>query len=219
MNETSENYLKLIFTLQDRTLKSIKPSNLSRSFQVSPAAVSDMLKRLAEDQFVVYQPYKGVRLTAKGRAIGQNMVRRHRIWEMYLHQVLKMPWDQVHAEAEALEHASSDDLINQLEEALGFPKFDPHGDPIPSKDGNIPTQESLVSLSACTAGDIHQVLRVSDRDSRFLHYLNEIGIGLNTILRILETRDFDGSVVVRFGDKTETLSAYSATHIFVKDTR
>ncbi|NBV41181.1 metal-dependent transcriptional regulator [bacterium] len=219
MGQVTENYLKLLYTFQLNADGYIKPLHLSRSLHVTPAAVSDMLKKLADDHYISYVPYKGVRLTNLGIEKGKNMVRRHRILEMYLNQVLKMPWDQVHDEAERLEHASSDELINRMEEALGFPRFDPHGDPIPGKDGTVPTPEKSVPLSRCNAGDLCEVIRVSDSDSSFLHYLGNTGIRLNEVIHIVEIRPFDRSFVIEVNGHKETISKFTADHIFVKDSK
>jgi DtxR family Mn-dependent transcriptional regulator len=217
MSQVTENYLKILFELQLKADGYIKPLNLSRTLHVTPAAVSDMLKKLAEENYISYVPYKGVRLTKIGLEKGQNMVRRHRVWEMYLNKILQMPWDQVHDEAERLEHSSSDELINRLEEALGFPQFDPHGDPIPAKDGTLPRPPKSIPLSQCKEGDTRVVVRVRDGDASFLQYLDGAGIGLDQQIHVLEARTFDGSFVIQIGDQKETISPFTADHIFVTE--
>lgn len=215
MKQVTENYLKLIFNLQHSEKGEVKPLLLSKHLEVSPPAVSEMLKKLAQEKYIDYVPYKGVKLTPKGLIQGQNMVRRHRLWEMYLHKVLGFAWDKVHEEAERLEHASSDDLINRLEEALDFPEYDPHGDPIPSKEGIFPKAISSVPLSTCKAGDIVKITRVSDFDNDFLHYIDTLGIQLQQRLVVQEVRSFDRSLVIQFNQKTESISEFTALHIFV----
>lgn len=215
MKQVTENYLKLIFNLQQTEKGGVKPLSISKHLDVSPPAVSEMLKKLAQEDYIHYVPYRGVKLTKKGLIQGQNMVRRHRLWEMYLHKVLGFPWDKVHEEAERLEHASSDDLINKLEEAMGFPEYDPHGDPIPSKDGKFPKAISSVPLATCKAGDPVKVIRVSDFDNDFLHYIDTLGIQLQQRLTVEEVRSFDRSLVIKFNNKTESISEFTALHIFV----
>ena len=212
---TCENYLKLIFNLQRESGEDVKPQSISKNLSVSAPAVSEMLKKLAAEKYIEYAPYQGIRLTKKGLSQGQNMVRRHRIWEMYLHQILGYSWDRVHEEAEQLEHASSDELIDRLEKALGFPKYDPHGDPIPSKNGVFPKEIKCIPLSHCKAGDEVTVVRVSDFDTEFLHYIKSIGIQLQLDLSITEIRSFDRSFGVQFLGKKESLSELATHHIFV----
>ena len=132
---------------QHQTKRVMRTSELSRCLQVSPAAVTDKIKKLSDEKYLRYSKYKGVQLTDKGLAIGQNMVRRHRILELFLHEELGLTWKNVHEEAERLEHAVSDSLINRMESKLGFPKFDPHGDPIPSSDGVLPKHDRSLLLS------------------------------------------------------------------------
>lgn len=138
MKQSTQNYLKTIFSLSENQFNTIvKVSDISKKLDVSPAAVSDMVKKLEQSGFVKSQPYRGLSLTQSGWKIGCNMVRHHRLWEAFLHIELGIPWDKVHDEAERLEHACSDTLINKIEEKLGYPKFDPHGNPIPDRDGNM----------------------------------------------------------------------------------
>ncbi len=139
MKESTQNYLKIIFSLSDNRFNTVvKVSDISKRLEVSPAAVTDMVKKLEQDGFVTSEPYRGLRLTKTGWKIGCNMVRHHRLWEAFLHLELGLSWDKVHHEAERLEHACSDDLINKIEEKLNFPTTDPHGNPIPDRFGNFP---------------------------------------------------------------------------------
>jgi DtxR family Mn-dependent transcriptional regulator len=214
MRDTTENYLKIIFTNQEGSAF-VKPSILAKGLGVTTAAVTEMLKKLAQEKYIVYSPYHGARLTNKGRAEGQNVVRRHRIWEMYLSKVLGFSWDEVHDEAERLEHASSDALIDRLEEVLKFPKFDPHGDPIPSKHGVMPKlipSQPLASLKPDTKG---RVIRVNDVDDEFLRYISELGIHLEQTLVVKSVLPFDQSMLVKIGSKTQSLSYFAAQNIFV----
>ena len=219
MNFSSENYLKIIFKLQyseNLSNRSVKPLSISRELGVSPAAVTDMLKKLSDDGYTNHAPYKGVSLTKKGIEKGREMVRRHRIWELYLQQILGYSWGEVHQEAELLEHASSERLINRLEELLGFPKYDPHGDPIPSKEGVFPEIVHSAPLADCSAGDLVSVVRVSDFDPQFLHYIDSLDIHLGKEISILTIRSFDRSMLIEIGGRQESLSALASQYIFVR---
>lgn len=137
-SSATENYLKTIFSLSLLSEDGqVKVSDISKRLDISMPAVTDMIKKLTHDKYVTSKPYKGIKLTQKGRAIGCNMVRHHRIWEVFLNQELDVPLDQVHDEAERLEHACSDYLIDRIEAKLGFPTLDPHGNPIPDRNGNL----------------------------------------------------------------------------------
>jgi DtxR family Mn-dependent transcriptional regulator len=133
-NISKEDYLSAIYKYRGKNGE-IKANLIAEKLQVSNAAVSDMLKKLSSDGHIKYEPYKGVKLTINGEEYAKKMVRRHRIWEVFLHQIVGLKWDEVHDEAHKLEHSTSDKLLNKMEEMLDFPEFDPHGDPIPSKDG------------------------------------------------------------------------------------
>ena len=164
---------------------------------------------------ISYKKYKGIRLTKVGEQYAMNMVRRHRIWKVFLHQVVGIPWDKVHSEAENLEHSSSDDLIDRLEEMLDFPEFDPHGDPIPDKNGNLPEQKKAKSLSVIQPGSKVKVLKVNDFDSSFLNHISRIGIGLNKEIEVIEVLKFDGSMLLAIDGKELNVSNKLAANIFV----
>ncbi len=214
MKSSAENYLKLIFIHQTKE-GTVKPNLLAKKLEVSTAAVTDMFKRLFEQGFIDYSKYKGARLTPKGEAIGKTMVRRHRMWEMYLHKKLGFAWDKVHEEADRLEHASSDDLIDRLEEELQFPLFDPHGDPIPSKDGLIPTLQTAQPLSTLKIGQSGKVIRVSDFDNQFLIYINQLGVYLDQHITLTQVRSFDQSCVVDINGTQASITQVVADNIFV----
>ncbi len=214
MEVSTEDYLKALFHLQEESGPSVKTNALSEKLHISPSAVTDMLKKLAAKKYVTYAPYRGVTLTKEGRAIGCNIVRRHRILELYLHQKLGYSWDQVHAEAEQLEHAASDDLIQKMEAALGFPHFDPHGDPIPRIDGTLPVQSAL-RLSEGQKGRDYVVMRVSDLDAQFLHHLSGVGVVLQAKIQIKEILSFDRSLIISVGEQTHAISYFTAKHIWV----
>src|SRR4030066_2515605 len=145
-NISKENYLSVIYKSSDSNGE-IKAHQIAEQLNISGAAVTDMLRKLSNEGYVDYKRYKGTKLTKSGEDYARNMVRRHRIWELFLHQIVGLPWDKVHNEAHNLEHSGSDELINKMEEMRNFPAFDPHGDPIPSKSGMIPKQKKNVALT------------------------------------------------------------------------
>ncbi len=216
MNFTTENYLKIIYTLQESGSEDVKPLQLAKILQVTPAAVTDMLKKLSEEKLIIYAPYKGVGLTKKGKLTGQNMARRHRLWEMYLHKVLGFAWDKVHQEAEQLEHASSDELINRIEEVLGFPQFDPHGDPIPSKEGVVPRHQNATTLAECQPGESGKIVRVNDINSEFLQYVASLGICIGETIEILAILPFDRSISIKTTKGISSISSFTSHHLFLK---
>ncbi len=174
-----------------------------------------MVKRLAEDGSVVYIPYKGVELTKKGRKKAVRIIRRHRLWELFLVRVLKYRWDEIHEEAERLEHITSDKLEQRLDELLGHPKIDPHGDAIPTTDGVVHGEDAL-SLTDVIAGSRVIVRRVSDEDPEILKYAARLGITLNKRLTVMEKVVFDGSLRVDIGGKERFVSSRLAQTIFVE---
>ena len=214
-NISKEDYLREIYKNEDSNGQT-KANLIAEKLQVSNAAVTDMLKKLKSAGHIKYEPYHGVELTDKGREFAQKMVRRHRIWEVFLHQIVGLPWDKVHDEAQHLEHSGSDELINRLEEMLNFPAFDPHGDPIPSKSGIIPKQKKNVALTSLQQNQVGTVIRVNDFDSKFLSYLSKIGIKLNKEIKVCEVLNFDRSMLVKIEGKEINLSHKIAENIFVE---
>ena len=175
-----------------------------------------MLRRLSKEKYVNYEKYKSINLTEKGKAYARNMVRRHRIWEVFLNQVVGMPWDKVHDEAHRLEHSSSDELINRMEEMLEFPEYDPHGDPIPSKEGKVPKLKKNISLTLLKEGEKGKVIRVNDFDEGFLVYIAEIGIKLNELIEMKAVRNFDKSMLINISGKDWNISRKLAENVFVE---
>jgi len=176
-----------------------------------------MLKKLANDGFVDYRRYKGIKLTNNGEEYAKNMVRRHRIWEVFLHQIVGMPWDKVHEEAHNLEHGASNELINRMEEMLDFPAFDPHGDPIPSKEGIVPKQKKNIPLGLLKEKGKVKVVRVNDFDEGFLNYLSKIGIELDKEIQVKEILEFDHSILIEVNGKETNISSTIAANIFVEE--
>ncbi len=214
-NISKEDYLSAIYKYREND-GNIKANIIAEKLSVSNAAVTDMLKKLSKDGYVDYKRYKGIKLSEDGEDYARNMVRRHRIWEVFLHQVVGIPWDEVHEEAHNLEHSASDSLINRMEEMLDFPAFDPHGDPIPSKDGKIPKQKKNISLSFLKADNKAKVVRVNDFDNNFLSYISKIGIKLGKEIFVKQVLDFDRSMLVVVNGKETNISSTIASNIFVE---
>lgn len=212
---STEDYLSAIYKYRNPDGE-IKAVEIAERLSISNAAVTDMLKKLSRDGYVNYKKYKGITLTPNGESYAKNMVRRHRIWEVFLHQVVGLPWDKVHGEAEKLEHSSSDELVNRLEEILDFPEYDPHGDPIPGKDGKIPKAKKAVPLSSLQPNEKAEVIRVNDFDSELLNYLTRLGIELDKEITVKERLEFDNSMLIKINRKEMNISKKVAANIFVK---
>ena len=194
-----EDYLKTIFTLEEEHGGAVTTSRLAERLGLAPSSVSGMVKKLANEQLLHHRPYAGVTLTDSGRTAALRMVRRHRLIELFLIAHLGYRWDEVHDEAETLEHAVSDRLIERMDAALGQPRFDPHGDPIPSADGRLPTLDvrRLDELEPGTAGIL---LRVDDRDPDMLRHLTALGIELGQTLQVKQVLPFDGGLQISTPD-------------------
>ena len=217
-NISKEDYLSVIYKSAD-SKGEIKANQIAEQLNISSAAVTDMLRKLSSEGYVEYKRYKGTKLTRSGEEYARNMVRRHRIWELFLHQIVGMPWDKVHYEAHNLEHSASDDLINKMEEMLDYPEYDPHGDPIPDKNGKLPKGNSGVPLSTINPGIKVKVNRVHDFDSSFLQYVSKIGIELNKEVTVVEAMEFDHSLLVEIDKKETSISNKVAANIFVTEVK
>lgn len=198
---TEENYLKAIFKLSRRKAEAVSTNSIAAEMNTSAASVSDMLKRLAEKKLINYAKYKGVSLTDAGKEVAVGLIRSHRLWEVFLVEKLGFSWDQVHPLAEELEHVRTVDLISKLEEFLDFPTHDPHGDPIPDKDGNIQYHEPI-NLNQLAVGDKGLVVGVKEQSTEFLQYLDKIQLGIRSRLEVLELNDYDNSRQVRLNGVT-----------------
>lgn len=214
---TEENYLKAIFKLSEQLEKAVSTNAIAAEMATSAASVSDMLKKLKDKELIHYEKYKGVTLTENGNEIATALIRRHRLWEVFLVEKLEFSWDEIHEIAEELEHINSTKLTNQLDAFLGFPKFDPHGDPIPDKDGNFTTRKQfLLSDSTINKGII---VGVNEHSTPFLQQLDRLKLVLGTTVEILEKFEYDGSLHIKINDETEqTISGKMAQNIFIKTT-
>jgi DtxR family Mn-dependent transcriptional regulator len=189
-----EDYLKAVYRLQE-SAEQVTTQRLAEELGITPASVTNMVKRLHELRLLAHEPYKGVTLTESGRKIALEVIRHHRLLELYLAQTLGMPWDEVHAEAERLEHHLSEGMEARMDSVLGFPTRDPHGDPIPSAELDV-APETSVSLAALEVGQRATVVRVSDRDPAQLRYLGALGLVPGRIVTVLERHPFDGPLLI-----------------------
>ena len=212
-----EDYLKAIYDLE-RVGAPAATNDIADRLAISPASVSGMVRRLAEQGLITHEPYKGVRLTGDGRRAALRTLRRHRILECYLTEVLGYEWDGVHAEAEQLEHAASEELIERMAAALGHPSQDPHGAPIPTRDGRV-EEAYLRTLADVGPGERVRVRRVQDEDAERLRYLAELGIRPGAMVRILDRAPYDGPIPLWIGagsgGSTRAIGTGLAAQVFV----
>ncbi len=210
LSTAEENYLKAIFKISERAQKSASTNAIAKHLMTSAASVTDMLKRLSEKKFINYQKYKGVTLTIEGSWQATQLIRKHRLWEVFLVKKLRFTWDQVHDIAEQLEHIQSNELIMRLDAYLDYPKFDPHGDPIPNADGKF-TIRNQTPLSEMHKDQTGSLVGVKEHHSDFLLYLNSQNIKLGTIISVIETMPFDKSMRVELDGKREVLISHLVT--------
>lgn len=212
---TEENYLKIIYTLvAQHTDKGTSTNDIAEVSQTKPSSVTDMLKKLSEKKLISYEKYKSVNLTEEGSQQALIIIRKHRLWEVFLHEKLQFSWDKVHEVAEQLEHIQSAELIEKLDEFLGFPGFDPHGDPIPNAKGDFRVQKKIF-LTKVKTGKSCKIVAVKDSSSAFLQYLQKLNIGIGTRIKVLEKMDFDESMRIQTPDQQITVSKKFADNLFV----
>jgi DtxR family Mn-dependent transcriptional regulator len=204
-----EDYVKAIYTLDSGTGGSVTTTALAERLDVRPASVSGMLPKLTALGLVEHVPYKGVRLTERGTRVALEVVRHHRLLELFLVESLGMTWDEVHAEAEVLEHVLSEELEELIAAKLGNPTLDPHGDPIPSRDLTVPVDEST-DLYSLEPGENGTFVRVSDADPEMLRFLADRGIAPGAAIEVIERQPFDGPLYVRVADDVHVLGAVLA---------
>jgi DtxR family Mn-dependent transcriptional regulator len=214
LSSVAQDYLKVIWSATEWEGDPVTVKQLAERMGVRAATVSDAIRRLAEQGLIVHEPYGGIELTEAGRRHAVQMVRRHRLIETFLVAELGYGWDEVHDEAEVLEHAVSDGLIERIDRRLGHPARDPHGDPIPTADGE-PRRPEALPLLAAPAGAPLTVVRISDADSAVLRYLAERGLGLDAVVTVDEHRAFAGDITVRLGDATLVLGETAAAAVWV----
>ena len=215
MTRAEENYIKTIFHLGGNTSKLISTNAIAEEMDTKPSSVTDMAKKLAEKGLLDYVRYQGVSLTEKGRKTALAIIRKHRLWEVFLVKKLDFTWDEVHKVAEQLEHIKSEKLIDKIDEMLDFPKYDPHGDPIPTKDGEFQEREKQL-LSELHEDERGVCLGVKDTSPSFLKFLDKNDIALGNTIKVVDKEDFDQSMSIEIQGRTLHISNQIATNLYVK---
>ncbi|WP_298781299.1 metal-dependent transcriptional regulator [uncultured Polaribacter sp.] len=214
-SQSEENYIKAIYHLETISTKGISTNAIAKKLTTKASSVTDMIKKLSEKEVVVYKKYQGVTLTDFGKKVAANVVRKHRLWEVFLVEKLNFSWDEVHDVAEQLEHIKSPKLINEIDAFLGFPTHDPHGDPIPDKEGKINIIEKSL-LSTLLKNESGICVGVNDSSSEFLQFLDKKGITLGKQITVLEKEDFDNSVSIIIDNKKMSISNKIANNLYIK---
>ncbi|WP_433733065.1 metal-dependent transcriptional regulator [Nocardia sp. CA-129566] len=214
LTSVAQDYLKVIWTAREWSQEKVSTKLLAERIGVSASTVSEAVRKLADQGLVEHARYGSITLTEHGRRAAVAMVRRHRLIETFLVNELGYGWDEVHDEAEVLEHAVSELLMARIDAKLGYPDRDPHGDPIPSADGAVPTPPAR-QLSDFRAGESGHVARISDADPDMLRYFDSVGIALDTPIVVVERRDFAGTIAIRIADRTIDLGSPAAEAIWL----
>lgn len=211
---TEENYIKSIYQLGKYGTLTVSTNSIADAMETKASSVTDMVKKLAEKGYVNYKKYQGVNLTTKGKKVAIDVVRKHRLWEVFLVEKLNFSWDEVHEIAEQLEHIKSAKLINELDKLLDYPTHDPHGDPIPDESGDIKKIDKILlfNLSETSKG---VCVGVKDTSSAFLKYLDKHGIALGSEITVVSREDFDNSMVIKINNVTISISQIVANNLFV----
>lgn len=213
---TEENYLKAIYHLSQGALKSVLTNEIAEAMATKPASVTDMVKRLATKNLITYERYYGVKVTKMGKSEALSIIRKHRLWETFLVDKLGFHWDEVHDVAEQLEHIHSPVLIEKLDEFLGYPAVDPHGDPIPDKNGKFNVSRQIPLAEASRKKTII-VRAVKDSSPSFLQYLNRVGVQIGTAIKIIDKAEYDNSLEILVDGKKKFLSKEASENILVTE--
>lgn len=208
---TEENYLKAIYKLQETNGEVVATSALAQVMGVHAPSVTDMLKRMSGKKLVTYQKSKGFKLTEKGKQVAVGIIRNHRLWEVFLVDKLGFRWDEVHDLAEQLEHIHSEALVNKLDAYLGYPKADPHGDPIPDANGVLPKSKSVL-LSTLKDGDKGTFTGVTDHSAAFLNYLDKAGMSLGDSIKIRSIEEYDQTFTLQLKGKKEIVVSFKVAN-------
>ena len=212
---SEENYLKAIYHLEIDTDKGVSTNAIAEKLVTKASSVTDMVKKLSEKELIIYKKYQGVTLTNFGKKTAANIVRKHRLWEVFLVEKLNFSWDEVHDVAEQLEHIKSPKLIQQLDSFLGFPTNDPHGDPIPDKEGNLKVVEKSL-LSTLSKNESGICIGVNDSSSEFLQFLDKKGITLGKLITVLEKEDFDDSLSIQIAQQKLSISHKISNNLYIQ---
>ncbi len=215
MTTSEENYLKVIYHLSQVSPKGVNTNAIAGMLETKASSVTDMLKKLSDKDLVSYQKYQGVTLTEKGFLSAKMIVRKHRLWEVFLVEKLQFSWDEVHEIAEELEHIQSMALIDKLDAFLGYPDFDPHGDPIPNRQGEIKKTAKLL-LSEAELNQEYHCVGVKDSSSEFLKYLDKQKIALGSVFKVIEKESFDDTLTVEINAQEKIISNKIANNLYVQ---
>ena len=215
ISHTEENYLKAIYKISEKEGKPASTNAIASEMQTSAASVTDMIKRLSEKGLINYERYKGVTLTSEGNKFATTLIRKHRLWEVFLVDKLDFSWDKVHDIAEQLEHIQSEELVERLDEFLGNPSFDPHGDPIPDAEGNFAFRKQ-VPLNELSIGESGIVVGVQNHSTPFLQYLDRLSLVLGTEVTVLEKFEYDESIKINLKGKEMILSKKVNQNLFIQ---
>lgn len=217
MNTSQENYIKAIYSLSEKSdTEYVNTSSIAEKLEMKSASVTEMLKKFESKKLIEYKKYKGAKLTKKGASVALQIVRKHRLWEVFLVKKLNFKWDEVHDIAEQLEHIKSNELTDRLDDFLENPKFDPHGDPIPDKSGIITDNRNTLLLSEMAIRQTGVMTGVDDSSSMFLKYLERTNITLGQKIEVKDRLEFDNSLIILAGEKEVTISAQAANNIIIK---
>jgi len=212
---SEENYLKTIYHLSNHGENMVSTNKIAQRMETKASSVTDMIKKLAEKELVNYVKYQGVNLSDKGKLSAIKVIRKHRLWEVFLVDKLNFSWDEVHEVAEQLEHVKSPKLVNELDAFLNFPTHDPHGDPIPDKNGNLNPLDK-VPLSALVENHQSRIISVKDSSDEFLKYLNKHQISIGNQIKVLSIEPYDKSLKIEINNTKMVISANVAENLFVK---
>lgn len=212
---SEENYLKAIFHLETAYKSGVSTNALAEEMQTKASSVTDMIKRLSDKDLVNYKKYQGVRLSESGKKAAIEVIRKHRLWEVFLVEKLDFNWDEVHEVAEQLEHIKSEKLTNELDKFLEYPKRDPHGDPIPDAKGNFNVGDRIL-LSNLHVGEVGMCVGVKDSSTEFLQYLDKNRISLGKKIEVVEKEDFDQSMLIKMDGNELRISNQISTNLFIK---
>ncbi len=215
ISHTEENYLKAIFKICEKSDKPASTNAIAKEMKTSAASVTDMLQRLSGKSLINYEKYKGVTLTLLGQKKATGLIRKHRLWEVFLVEKLHFTWGEVHDMAEQLEHIQSEELVERLDQFLEYPKFDPHGDPIPDAAGNF-TFRKQIHLSELKTGENGIVVGVQEHSAPFLEYLDRLHLSLGAHIKVIEKFDYDESVKINLDSKEVILSHKVCQNLFVQ---
>ncbi len=215
MTHSEENYLKAIFHLGKMGAESVSTNAIADEMDTKPSSVTDMVKKLSEKGLLHYKKYQGVHLTGTGTRTALSVIRKHRIWEVFLVEKLSFSWDEVHEIAEQLEHIKSEELIDRLDAHLGFPKYDPHGDPIPSREGKLKLSDKRL-LTEAAINEKGICVAVKDSSASFLKFLDKNKIALGDHIMILDKEEFDGSLEIQIKQRKMHISNEIASNLYVK---